>query len=118
MRIKENENKPETESDKPALIIKSGDTDLRRGPKALSKQIETTGNNPRDGNMYGFSNMKDTIKIIQHKKDGDEMLVKKMLVPINNWPEYQPPDKPGYIVTLTGKEKDRFLDEIGCPKTL
>lgn len=100
------------------LVLKSGDTDLRRGPKALNKLIEKTGNNPFDGNMYGFCNEKDTIKIVQQKEDGLEMLVKKMAEPIRIWPAYQPQGEPGYLVVLNGKEKERFLDDIGCPKTL
>jgi hypothetical protein len=127
MKAKKNDNIPETESEKPhgnstpkepALILKSGDTDLRRGTKALNKLIETTGNNPHDGNMYAFYNEKDTVKIIQHKSDGDEMLVKKMNELIGDWPEYRPNGEPGYMVVLKGKEKDEFLGRIGCPKKL
>jgi hypothetical protein len=102
----------------PDLILKSGDTDLRRGPKALNELIKITGNNPFSGDLFGFSNEKDTIKIIQQKTDGSEMLIKKMIEPIRNWPAYQPKGEPGYMVVLKGKEKDSFLDEIGCPKTL
>ncbi|MDR2408886.1 MAG: IS66 family insertion sequence element accessory protein TnpB [Bacteroidales bacterium] len=100
------------------LVLKSGDTDLRRGPKALNELIKRTGNNPQDGNMYAFSNVKNTIKIIQQKDDGTEMLVKKTNAPINNWPEYKEKGLPGYMVVLTGKEKNDFLGKLGCPKTL
>jgi hypothetical protein len=41
-----------------------------------------------------------------------------MIEPIRNWPAYQPKGESGYMVVLKGKEKDSFLDEIGCPKTL
>jgi hypothetical protein len=147
MKVKKNDNMPETASEKPevkineqpkthmstktieksmgnpitknpAFIAKSGDTDLRRGLKALNKLVEKTGRNPRDGNMYGFCNKKDTVKIIQQKKDGVEMLVKKMFEVITFWPEYQPQGEPGYMIILTGKDKNDFLGKLGCPKTL
>ncbi|MDR1584200.1 MAG: hypothetical protein LBS55_13270 [Prevotellaceae bacterium] len=118
MKVKKNESVPETVVEKPSLILKSGDTDLRRGAKALKKLIETTGYNPNDGNMYGFYNMQETAKFIQHKKDGDAMLTKKRDVPVNIWPKYQPQGAPGYMVTLTGKDKDDFLGRIGCPREL
>jgi hypothetical protein len=118
MKVKKNDNMPETVTEKQSLILKSGDTDLRRGVKALKKLIETTGYNPNDGNMYGVCNMKDTYKLIQHKEDGDAMLIKKMNEPIVDWLEYQPKGKPGYMVVLKGKEKDEFLEKIGSPKKL
>jgi hypothetical protein len=92
----------------PVVIQKSGDTDLRRGRDKLSELVEKTGHNPHDGNIYAFSNCKNTIKIIQKKEDGMMMSAKKMEA-AKDWPEYQKKGSLGYTQTLTGAQMMEFL---------
>jgi hypothetical protein len=103
----------------PALSIKSGATDLRRGVKQLGEITKNRmGQDPLDGNMHAFANKpKTTIKIVQEKKDGTTLIVKYLKKPAE-WPKYQPSDKPGHIVVLTGKEKDDQLKKLGFPQKL
>lgn len=99
-------------SNPPTLVIKSGDTDLRRGPKALGKIVEEMGMEPANGDIYAFSNTRNNIKIMQQKPDGILLVTKKTVSTIE-WPEYQPPGKSGHTVKLQGEECERFLDKIG-----
>jgi hypothetical protein len=97
----------------PAVICKTGCTDLRRGMQTLSKMVEHMGFEPHDGNMYAFSNEKDTVKIIQQKEDGMAMLTQKIWHPFY-WPEYQLP----YMVIFAYIAGAQFLATLGCPKSL
>jgi hypothetical protein len=75
------------------------------------------GENPKSGNIFAFSNNKNNIKLMQQKEDGISLLVKKTIKPIK-WFEYQPADKPEHTVRLSGKEREQFLQELGCPASL
>jgi hypothetical protein len=97
----------------PALIAQSGDTGLRRGAKELSKVVEKMGMDPHNGDMYAFSNMKNSIKVLQEKSDGMLLIIKKNGGPIEDWPEYIPPGKPGHTVQLSGQKRQQFLKKMG-----
>jgi hypothetical protein len=110
---------PNALAENTVLIMKSGATDLRRGPKQLENVIQNRmGYDPSNGNMYGFANKpKKTLKIIQEKKDGTTLITRHLKEPAE-WPEYQPPDKPGHTLTLSGQEKEDQLKKLGCPQEL
>jgi hypothetical protein len=110
---------PKALAKNPVLFMKSGATDLRRGVKQLGEITKNQmGQDPLDGNMHAFANKpKTTIKIVQKKEDGLALYTKYVIKPAD-WPGHQPPDKPGHIVTLAGKEKDNLLKKLGCPKEL
>jgi hypothetical protein len=101
------------------LIMKSGATDLRRGAKELREITkERMAQDPSAGNMHAFANKpKTTIKILKNDDDGTIMVTKYLNKPVE-WPPYQPNDKPGHTITLSGKEKDEQLEKLGCPKKL
>jgi hypothetical protein len=100
-------------SKKPALILKSGATDLRRGAKKLGTDGRTKMGNPGDGNVRAYANKpKTTLKFVQNKPEMMSMVTMHYSNPIA-WPEYQPPGQPGHTVILKGKEKDKFLTERG-----
>ncbi|GHU97929.1 hypothetical protein FACS189483_05170 [Spirochaetia bacterium] len=108
-------NKPSTDT---ALIIKSGTTDLRRGAKQLATDSKTKMGNPHDGNIRAYANrFKTTVKLVQEKPEGTTLVTMNYNKPVE-WPEYQPPEKPGHTIALNGKEKDAFLEERNCPKSL
>jgi hypothetical protein len=74
--------------------------------------------NPHDGNIRAYANrLKTTVKLVQEKPEGTTLITMNYNKPVK-WPEYQPPENPGHTVTLSGKEKDKFLEERNCPKSL
>jgi hypothetical protein len=93
---------------KPVVIQKSGDSDLRRGILKLCSLVAMMGYNPHDGNIYAFSNRKNTIKLIQQKQDG-MMMISKKTDAAQEWPEYQEKGTLGYTQTLKGNEMMNFL---------
>jgi hypothetical protein len=112
--------KPTTNTNciEPALIIKSGATDLRRGATKLFNDNITKIGNPKNGDVWAYANKpKTTVKLVMKKPDNTCMVTVHYKQPVD-WPEYQPSDKPGHTVTLQGNEKEKFLKDIGCPKDL
>jgi hypothetical protein len=105
----------------PALVCKSGATDLRRGINKLDTNAKINvmlEKHLADGDMIAFANKpKTTVKITRRKDDGTALLTKKFDKPID-WPKYQAFGTPGYVVTLTGKDKGKFLDDLNIPETL
>jgi hypothetical protein len=105
----------------PAIIIKSGATDLRREEKALSKII--TGNmeeNILSCNMYAFANKTAKIvKVIKQNPDGSTTMYKKHSDnQILQWPEFKEKNEAGHKITLKGDKRKEFLGKIGCPEDL
>jgi hypothetical protein len=98
MKTKKNETPKRKEAPlttKNCVIQKTGDTDLRRGAKKLQELTASTGHNPNDGNLYAFSNCKNTIKIIQKQGNGLMMITKKT-DSATDWPAYIPRGKQGH----------------------
>ena len=102
------------------IILKSGATDLRRQEKTL---IELINNNYPDeikpNVIYGFSNTNgNAIKLLKMNPEKSIKLLKIKGEGKYPWPEYQEKGKEGYTVSLSGKDKKKFLDLIGCPENL
>jgi hypothetical protein len=100
----------------PALVIKSGTTDLRRGDKALTALIKKqTGMGIGPDVILGFANEKSSsVKLVQHNSNESVTMTKKHYPQgLPNWPKYVEINKPGHIVVFHGKEKKTFLDNLG-----
>jgi hypothetical protein len=114
-REKETVRNP-AQSKLPSLMAKAGNTDLRRDAKELGRIVQNKGMDPHGGDLYFFSNMKKSVKMLLMTEDGVLLVTKKYNVPIEGWPEYQP--NAGNFVKFKGKSGGQFLDKMGLPKNL
>ncbi|GHU24482.1 hypothetical protein FACS1894172_17680 [Spirochaetia bacterium] len=102
----------------PSLTVQTKPVDARWSIQGLSKNVTTVmDKNPSDGNIYAFINKWFTIVLLLQYTEKGPVVLKKKLDDKTEWPSSTPLSK-DTTITLNGLDKNKFLEDKGCPKNL
>jgi hypothetical protein len=102
----------------PSLVVQTKPIDARWSVDGLTKNVTAImGRDPGDGNVYAFINKWMTIMLIMQYTQKGPSVLKRKFKEKADWPTLIPNAK-DTTLTLKGVEKNKFLENKGCPKDL